>query len=96
MEKCYGSTKLAYAVTDRRRTIPGRIRVFVFHDNSAVRSTLKRSRPSQLLRRRKAFRGSSIAAERWLAHVMDDYRSHFEADLVEFEFIEHNAPDDPY
>lgn len=86
-EKCYGGRRLAYAVTERDRSKRGRIQVFVFHENMAMRRDLENSDPSQLLKRYKALLRSSIVAQKWLAEVIRDYWSHFEKDLVDFEFI---------
>jgi len=86
-EKCYGGRRLAYAVTERDRSKRGCIQVFVFHQNKEVRRDLENSDPSQLLKRYEAFLRSNIVAQKWLAEVMRDYWSHFEKDLVDFEFI---------
>ena len=86
-EKGYGGNRLSYVVTERKRRNNGRIEVFVFHENKTVRRELSNSSPTQLLRRYDALRRSNIAARKWLAKVMDDYRSCFEKDLVDFAFI---------
>ena len=96
MEQCYGGNKLAYAVTDRRLTVQGHILVFVFHNNNDVREALENRSPSQLLRRRDAFTRSETSAENWLAQVMRDYESHFERDLLQFEFIWPVQGESPY
>lgn len=94
-EKCYGGRRLAYAVTERRQGEQGRIRVFVFHENEGVRRDLGNSNPSQLLKRYEAFLRSNIVAQKRLAEVMKDYWSHFERNLVDFEFIVFETDEKP-
>ena len=86
-EKCYGGRRLAYAVTERNRSGRGRVQVFVFHENKEVRRDLASSDPSQLLKRYESFSRSNTRAQKWLADVMRDYWSHFEKDLLDFEFV---------
>jgi len=91
-EKCYGGYRLSYVVTERNRSLNGRIKVFVFHENEQVRRDLINSSPSQLLKRYGALKRSNITAYKWLARVMGNYWSCFEEDLVDFTFITFKRP----
>jgi len=91
-EKCYGRIRVAYVVTERKRRSNGRIEIFVFHEAKAVRRDLENKSPSRLLRQYDAFKRSNITAQKWLARVMEDYRSWFEEDLVDFTFITFKRP----
>jgi len=86
-ERCYGENRLSYAVTVRSGS--GRIEVFVFHENKSMRETLRGNSNNtlKLLRRYDAFSRSNICAKYWLARVMEDYRSRFEKNLVDFTFV---------
>ena len=86
-ERCYGKNKLSYVVTARSRG--GRIEVFVFHENKSMRRVLRDNSRNiiKLLERYDAFLRSNISAQYWLAKVIEDYRSHFERELVDFTFV---------
>jgi len=57
--------------------------------NRTFRETLGNhiGNPSWFLERYEAYLLSKIRAKRWLAHVMKNYWSEFEKNLVDFTFI---------
>lgn len=84
VEKKYGKNKDIYRVVEKGDCIE----LYVCHDNKQVKKTLQKYKndPRYLLNYYDTYSHSFISAEKWLAKVIDDYRSYFEQNKVQIIF----------
>ena len=84
-EKVYGARENSYGVVERQ---DGWIELRVYHRNTKMREYLKRhiGDSRYFLERREAYARNNLAAKRWLARMIKDYRPYFEQGRVEITF----------
>lgn len=85
IEKCYGARKIHYLVKFKNQE---HIELHIHHDNQDTRKILENVKgdPQSLIKRYDAFSHSKIRAQFWLAKAIQDYRSFFERNAVDFMF----------
>ncbi|OGO64948.1 MAG: hypothetical protein A2029_01015 [Chloroflexi bacterium RBG_19FT_COMBO_47_9] len=81
--KNYGKNKILFSVTEKP---DGSIEVHVYTDNETVRSVINNhcTDPRFFLNNYYEYKKSNIAAKKWLAKIVFDYRNTFEAGKVSF------------
>ena len=83
--KTYGKRIKSYEVVKKKN---GCIELLVYHKNEEIREYLKRheNKPQYFLERRDQYMKNNLTAKKWLAQVIDDYRSYFEKGQVKVVF----------
>ncbi len=75
----------SYEVVERKN---GWIDLLVYHKNKDIRKYLNthKNKPQYFLKRVGQYKLNNLTAKKWLARVIDDYRSCFERGQVKFVF----------